>query len=45
MKYISHFYAHLINIEKDLENIIPFNVFIRDVGFIEINDRLLRSWK
>ena len=44
MKYIAHLYVHLINIEKDLENIIPFNVFIKDIGIIEVNDKLLRSW-
>lgn len=44
MKYIAHLYVHLINIEEDLENIIPFNVFIKDVGIIEVNDKLLRSW-
>jgi len=44
MKYIAHLYVHLIKIEEDLKNIIPFNVFIKDVGFIEVNNKLLRSW-
>ncbi len=44
MKYIAHLYVHLISIEEDIENIIPFNVFVKDVGIIEINDKLLRSW-
>jgi len=45
MKYIGHLYIHLNNIGEDLEDIIPFNVFFNDIGIIEINDDLLRSWQ
>lgn len=44
MNYIAHLYLYLIYIEEDLENIIPFNVFFKDKGIIEVNDKLLRSW-
>ncbi len=44
MKYIAHLYIYLINTKEDLENIIPFNVFFKDMGIIEVNDKLLRSW-
>ena len=44
MKYIAHLYVHLIKIEEDLKNIIPFKVFSKDKGIIEVNDKLLRSW-
>ncbi|HEC40968.1 hypothetical protein LCGC14_0934960 [marine sediment metagenome] len=45
MKYIGHLYIHLNEIGEDLSVIIPFEIFLNDIGIIEINDDLLRSWQ
>ena len=45
MRYISHLYIHLINIGEDLGTIIPFGIFFNDIGIIEMDDNLLRSWQ
>ncbi len=44
MKYIANYYLHLINIGENLDDIIPFNVFCKDKGVIQVNDELIRSW-
>ncbi|MCP6719586.1 MAG: ATP-binding protein [Patescibacteria group bacterium] len=44
MKYIANLYIFLIENKEDLENVIPFKIFIRDKGIIEVNGKLLKSW-
>ncbi len=44
MRYIAHLYIYLIDAKENLENIIPFKVFFKNMGIIEVNDELIRRW-